>query len=48
VEMSTQAEAEKAISLLNGSSFHDRTLTVNLARPREDRTRDRGGGRQRP
>jgi RNA recognition motif-containing protein len=33
VEMSTQAEAEKAISLLNGSSFHNRTLTVNLARP---------------
>ena len=45
VEMSTQAEAEKGISLLNGSSFHNRTLTVNLARPREDRTRDRGGGR---
>ncbi len=45
VEMSTQAE--RAISLLNGSSFHDRPLTVNLARPREDRTRDRGGGQQR-
>ena len=36
VEMSTQAEAEKAISLLNGFSFHDRPLTVNLARPRGD------------
>jgi cold-inducible RNA-binding protein len=47
VEMSTQAEAEKAISLLHGFSFHDRPLTVNLARPREDRTRDRGGGQQR-
>ena len=47
VEMSTQAEAEKAISLLNGFSFHDRPLTVNLARPREDRARNRGGGRQR-
>jgi RNA recognition motif-containing protein len=46
VEMSTQAEAEKAISLLNGFSFHDRPLTVNLARPREDRARNRGGGRQ--
>ena len=46
VEMSTQAEAEKAISLLNGSSFHD-PLTVNLARPREDRARDRGGSQQR-
>jgi RNA recognition motif-containing protein len=47
VEMSTQAEAEKAISLLNGFSFHNRPLTVNLARPREDRVRNRGGGRQR-
>ena len=47
VEMSTQAEAEKAISLLNGFSFHNRSLTVNLARPREDRARNRGGGRQR-
>jgi len=47
VEMSTQAEAEKAISLFNGFSFHDRSLTVNLARPREDRARNRGGGRQR-
>jgi len=41
VEMDTQAEAQKAISLFNGSSLHDRALTVNLARPREDR----GGGR---
>jgi RNA recognition motif-containing protein len=47
VEMSTQSEAEKAISLLTGSSFQGRTLTVNLARPREDRTRDRGRGPQR-
>ena len=47
VEMSTQAEAEKAISLFNGFSFHNRLLTVNLARPREDRARNRGGGRQR-
>jgi len=47
VEMSTQAEAEKAISLFNGFSFHNRPLTVNLARPREDRARNRGGGQQR-
>jgi RNA recognition motif-containing protein len=47
VEMSTQAEAEKAISLFNGASFHDRALTVNLARPREARGgfRKRGGDR---
>jgi RNA recognition motif-containing protein len=50
VEMDTQAEAQQAISLLNGSSFQDRALTVNLARPREDRgggrfDKGRGGGR---
>jgi RNA recognition motif-containing protein len=50
VEMDTQAEAQKAISLFNGSSLHDRALTVNLARPREDRgggrfDKGRGGGR---
>lgn len=47
VEMATQAEAEKAIGLLNGSDLHDRTLTVNLARPREERGPggfDRRGG----
>jgi RNA recognition motif-containing protein len=44
VEMETQAEAQKAISALNGSQFQDRTLTVNLARPREERD---GGGRRR-
>jgi len=44
VEMATQAEAQKAISLLNGKNFKDRALTVNLARPREERT---GFGAQR-
>jgi cold-inducible RNA-binding protein len=47
IEMGTQAEAQKAISMLNGSSFQDRALTVNLARPREERGRggfDRGRG----
>lgn len=47
VEMGTQAEAQKAISMLNGSPFQDRALTVNLARPREDRGRggfDKGRG----
>ncbi len=39
--MSTQAQAEKAIGLLNGSSFHDRTLRGSFGRPREDRVRDR-------
>ncbi len=37
VTMSTQAEAEKAISLLNGKEVDGRALTVNAARPREER-----------
>ena len=45
VEMSTQEEAEKAIESLNGSEMGGRSLTVNIARPREDRNRGgRGGG----
>lgn len=42
VEMSSQAEAEKAIAGLNGTSLEGRTLTVNMSKPREDRPR--GGG----
>jgi len=37
VEMNTQVEAEKAITLLNGHNLGDRVLKVNLAKPREDR-----------
>jgi len=37
VEMNTQVEAEKAITLLNGYNMGDRELKVNLAKPREDR-----------
>jgi cold-inducible RNA-binding protein len=40
IEMGTQAEAQKAISMFNRFRMGDRELTVNLARPREDR----GGG----
>ncbi len=40
VEMSSQVEAENAISMFNGYSMDNRQLTVNIARPREDR----GGG----
>lgn len=50
VEMSTQAEAQKAISMFNSYTLNDRQLTVNVARPREERGgfRDqRGGHRQR-
>ena len=46
VEMSTQAEAQKAISQFNGQTLKDRALTVNIARPREERGGfgDRRGG----
>jgi cold-inducible RNA-binding protein len=37
IEMSSQAEAEKAIQTFNDYSFADRPLKVNLARPKEER-----------
>lgn len=43
VEMSSDAEAQTAITALNGSEMGGRTLTVNEARPQEPRTG--GGGR---
>ncbi len=36
VEMSTSAEAEAAISALDGQDFGGRTLKVNEAKPRND------------
>ena len=45
IEMSNQAEAEKAIQMFNGQSMKNRELKVNLARPREERGGfGRGGG----
>jgi len=49
VEMTTQVEAQKAIELLNEHELDGRRLTVNFARPKEDRSGSRGGygsGRQ--
>jgi RNA recognition motif-containing protein len=40
IEMSTQVEAEKAISMFNGRMMGERDIKVSLARPRDDR----GGG----
>jgi RNA recognition motif-containing protein len=37
VTMSTQAEAQKAISMFNAFSLHDRELKVNTAKAREER-----------
>jgi len=42
VEMSSQAEAEKAIADYNGQMMQDRALSVNIARPREERSRSGG------
>jgi cold-inducible RNA-binding protein len=41
VEMKTDSGAQEAIKLLNGKMFNNRALTVNEARPREERS---GGG----
>lgn len=44
VEMETQADAQAAISKFNNYEFQGRNLTVNIARPREDRAGGAGGG----
>jgi len=44
VEMPDDAEAQKAIAELNGKEVDGRTLTVNVAKPREERPA-RGGMR---
>jgi cold-inducible RNA-binding protein len=44
VTMGTQQEAEAAIAALNGSSVDGRALTVNAAKPREERSGGGGGG----
>jgi RNA recognition motif-containing protein len=44
VEMSTDAEAAQAVAVLNGQDLKGRAMTVNEARPREERGY-RGGGR---
>jgi cold-inducible RNA-binding protein len=44
VTMSTPEEAQNAINALNGASLDGRALTVNVAKPREERTGGGGGG----
>lgn len=44
VEMPDKSEALEAIQGLNGQDFGGRTLTVNEARPREERSGGGGGG----
>ena len=42
--MATQEEATAAISQMNGKELDGRTITVNEARPREDKPRGSFGG----
>ncbi len=44
VQMGSDAEAQTAIAALNGKEHDGRALTVNEAKPREDRPRGGGGG----
>ncbi|HEV2765827.1 MAG TPA: RNA-binding protein, partial [Pyrinomonadaceae bacterium] len=44
VEMSSKEEGQAAIAQFNGKEVNGRALTVNEARPREDRGGNRGGG----
>ena len=44
VTMSTPEEAEKAVQALHGAELDGRPLTVNVARPREERPPGGGGG----
>ena len=43
VEMASQADAQKAISMFNSYRLNERTLTVNPARPRDERSGGGGG-----
>jgi hypothetical protein len=42
--MASDDEAQAAIAALNGQQHNGRALTVNEAKPREDRPRGGGGG----
>jgi len=47
ITYSTPDEAQKAISAMNGAQLDGRALTVNIARPKEERPAGGGGGRDR-
>ena len=44
VTMSTPEEAQAALTALNGKEVDGRALTVNVAKPREERSGGGGGG----
>ena len=47
VEMSAAEEAQKAIEMFHEQDLDGRSLTVNIAKPKEDRPAGGGGGRDR-
>lgn len=47
VEMPSPEQGKAAIDGMNGKEFKGRTLTVNEARPRTERSDNRGGGGRR-
>lgn len=47
VEMETNDEAQKAINMFNGQDFMGRAITVNVAKPREERPQRNFGDRNR-
>jgi len=44
ITMENKESADAAVQALNGKEFNGRQLTVNEARPREERPRSHGGG----
>lgn len=44
VEYANPADANKAVEMFHGKDFQGRQLTVNIARPREERAPREGGG----
>jgi cold-inducible RNA-binding protein len=44
VELATADEANKAVEMFHSKDFQGRALTVNIARPREERPPRAGGG----
>ena len=48
VEMPSDSEAQAAIDGMTGKELRGRTVTVNEARPREERGGGRGGSKRRP
>ena len=44
VEMESNSDAQNAINMFHGKDYQNRALTVNIARPKEERSGGGGGG----